>query len=194
MCLLIQKPAAVRFHETWLEDFWIHNRDGAGVMWTDKSGAVRVEKILSPSVAEWIRFYRAHAERRACLIHLRMRTHGAVSFENVHPYEVGGGVWLMHNGVLRFGNAADPSRSDTWHFIRDRLSAPISKNPDLIHNPLFISGMGKLIGAGNRFALLGRSGKPVLINRHTGFEWGGAWFSNTYAWDSESAEGLKKAA
>ena len=180
MCLIIQKASRVTFHETWLEDFWIRNHDGAGVMWTEK-GKVVVEKILSPNLDEWLRFYRKFAARRACTIHLRMRTHGDINFDNVHPYEVGGGVFLMHNGILSSGNAKDRSRSDTWHFIEDVLRAGVTKNPDDIYKPAFASSIAQRIGSGNKFVLQGARRAPVIVNYKTGVRWGGAWFSNTYA-------------
>lgn len=192
MCLMISKPAKASFHETWLADFWSRNRDGAGVMWAE-GGKVRVEKILSPTAAQWIRFYKEHAAGRSCLIHLRMRTHGNIDFDNVHPYEVGNGVWLMHNGILSYGNDEDPSKSDTWHYIRKHLRDAVAADPKVIHTKHFAETVGKHIGASNRFGIMDGAGRSVLVNRSSGVVWGGAWFSNTYAWDSAAAKGLIKA-
>ena len=194
MCLMISKPKSARFDKFWLRDFWMRNQDGAGVMWTDDTGTVQVRKILSPSLNDWLAFYKEHAARRACLIHLRMRTHGDVTYENVHPYAIGAGVYLMHNGVLRFGNADDVSRSDTWHYIQKYLALPVTANPDVIYDWQFRVNIGRHIGKHNRFALLGPRGKPIIINYRTGYHFGGAWFSNTYAWSAGSALDLKAAA
>src|SRR5262245_15054454 len=126
MCLIIDKPKHSDFGRDMLADFYQKNADGVGIMW--KSGeSVDVEKITSPSLEEWFRFYDRHARGRACLIHLRMRTHGDINEDNTHPYYVGRGYFLMHNGILQTGNAKDRSRSDTWHFIEDHLKPCLRK-------------------------------------------------------------------
>jgi hypothetical protein len=123
-----------------------------------------------------------------------MRTHGDVSFDNVHPYAVGGGVYLMHNGILHTGNAEDRTRSDTSHFIENYLHDAVTACPDVIHDWQFRARLGRFIRKTNRFALMGPTGKPVIINWRTGVIWNGAWMSNTYAWTASLARDLKHAA
>lgn len=183
MCLIINKPANVKFTRDELRNFWMRNSDGAGIMWYDGDG-VNVEKITAPTFQQWVDFYNAHAANRACVIHLRMRTHGDINEENTHPYYVGRGYFLMHNGVLSTGNAADTTKSDTWHFIRDSLRPAMRKAPRCLENPTFTKKLGSIIGGSNRLAILGPSGKVVLVNKHSGIMHKGAWFSNTYAWDA----------
>lgn len=188
MCLLIHKPAEVEFTDEWLADFHSRNRDGVGIMWFErKERKVKVVKRCSPSVDEWIQLYSEYAYRRDCLIHLRMRTHGTITKDNVHPYYVSHGIWLMHNGVLATGNKKDPAKSDTWHFINDVLRPGIGKRPDVVQSKKFQKRLGHAINSNNRFAMLGPDGKPIIINRHTGVEWKGAWMSNTYAWSAARA-------
>lgn len=183
MCLIIQKPKGVKFSRYWLRDFWTRNRDGAGIMW-HTGEAVDVQKITSPSVKEWFEFYDEYAARRDCLIHLRWRTHGAIREDNTHPYLVGRGYYLMHNGVLAIGNESDPSRSDTWHFIERRLKPLLKRSPWAFNNPKFIKELGKEIGSNNRFAILGNDGKQIIVNRQSGTHFKGAWLSNRYAWSA----------
>jgi hypothetical protein len=181
MCLIISKPAAVNFSKFWLHNFWEKNQDGAGIMWHNGE-CVEVEKITLPSAAEWVEFYEAFARGRDCVIHLRWRTHGAINEENTHPYYVGRGYWLMHNGILASGNEADTSKSDTWHFIHNILKPALRKDRKCFERRAFRLSLGKAIGANNKFAIMGNSGKPHIINWRTGVEWRGAWFSNRYAW------------
>jgi hypothetical protein len=188
MCLIIQKRAGDVIHPDWLADFHGRNHDGAGVMWFDHTkNAVQVEKVCAPTLGAWLAFYAKHAAWRDCVIHLRMRTHGEINELNTHPYYVAAGIWLMHNGVLRHGNAKDTSRSDTWHYIRDILRPKLSKRPSLMHSKKFQREIADDIGSNNRFVLLGLDGVPVVINRHSGVEWNGLWLSNTYAWSSGAA-------
>ena len=182
MCLIIDKPAAVDFDEKRLADFWNHNQDGAGLMWNN-GVCVEVEKIVAPTVGQWIDFYNEFARKRDCVIHLRWRTHGAIDHDNTHPYYVGRGHWLMHNGVLSSGNAADKSKSDTWHFIEDELKPALRKNKAILRNAEFKKKIGHVIGRNNKFVLMAPHWKrAAIINRNSGIMWRGAWFSNTYAW------------
>ena len=182
MCLIINKPAKVEFSDQWLRDFWRTNRDGAGIMWHNGE-AVEVVKITSPSEDEWVDFYNENARGRKCVIHLRMRTHGAINEENTHPYVVSRGYHLMHNGVLATGNSADRSKSDTWHFIKNVLRPALRNDRTCLDKPEVLKAIGERIGRSNRFVILGAHG-PKIVNSESGVMWRGAWFSNTYAWSA----------
>lgn len=181
MCLIIKKPATTDFGRVWLRNFWDGNRDGAGVM-RFNGEAVDVEKVTSPSFREFHRFYDRHAAGRDCVIHLRWRTHGTISDDNTHPYYVANGVFMMHNGVLASGNAADRSKSDTWHFIENRIKPDMALEPNILADKGYRCDLGREIGRSNRFVFLGPDGITRVINRRSGIDWRGAWFSNTYAW------------
>ena len=43
--------------------------------------------------------------------------------------------------------------------------------------------MGSHIGSSNKFAFLDKTGQIHVINKDSGVEYEGLWFSNTYAWD-----------
>ena len=88
---------------------------------------------------------------------------------------------MMHNGILHTGNAADTSKSDTWHFIRDYLSSPVAEYPALVHNEKFLDMIAEFIGD-NRFVFMDGDGKMSHVNYDQGVEHDGLWFSNTYAW------------
>lgn len=183
MCIIINKPADVDFSREWLADFWFSNRDGAGIMFHDGNRVV-VRKITAPTCEEWIAFYEVHARGRDCAIHLRMRTHGDINEANTHPYTVGRGYYLMHNGVLSSGNAADRSKSDTWHFINDVLKPALKQDPKCLEDAEFRKQLGTRIGRNNKFVIMGTNGKLHTINRESGVVWNNAWFSNTYAWSA----------
>lgn len=180
MCLIIQKPAHVEFSRAQLVDFYQKNQDGAGIMWHNGT-AVDVQKITAPTCAEWLKFYDDYARGKECLIHLRWRTHGKITEENTHPYYIGNGAYLMHNGMLDSGNAKDETKSDTWHFIKDVLQ-PALKSIKWKIDLEFRIDLGRVIGKTNKFAMMTKSGKVHIINRRKGVEFMGAWFSNTYAW------------
>lgn len=189
MCLLFQKPADVTFNDAQLTDMYRSNPDGFGIMYSE-GNQLAIDKGIG-SVANWITFFRKYEKQAACF-HLRMRTHGDIDLENCHPYPVYGfddaeytvPLALMHNGILSHGNAADKSKSDTWHYIRHTLHVLLAKDPDLIFSDVLGSMISRDIGHNNKFAIMDHTGRTQIINRGSGVTWGGVWFSNTYAWSS----------
>lgn len=190
MCLLItQSKFSPALSDEWLADFYEHNQDGVGVMYSE-SDTLIIEKALPASADAFVKFYRKHIQGRDCAFHLRMKTHGAIDLTNCHPYEVlnrkdhGLDLWLMHNGILATGNAADVSKSDTWHYIRSYLRPMLAENPEFFVHPSFAEIVGKHIGVGNKFVLMDHRGRMVTINRGEGVYWAGLWLSNEYAWSA----------
>jgi len=190
MCLLVVQPAtAPSLTQAWLEDFYASNSDGVGIM-RSVEGELLIEKILPKNAQEFVEFYRNHIDGHDCAFHLRMKTHGNIDMENCHPYEVfnkaehGVDVWLMHNGILSTGNAADITKSDTWHYIRDYLRPMLANNIDFIFTDAFADIIGDHIGGSNKFVLMDSTGRTQTVNQDAGVFWGGRWLSNTYAWSS----------
>lgn len=181
MCLLVQQPATVSFTDAFLSDVYGKNRDGLGIMYAE-AGKLHVYKCLPANADDFIAFYREHGDRRACIWHARMRTHGDVDKDNCHPYHVIDDIWLSHNGVLSTGNSDDETKSDTWHFIKHVLRPALAHNPDLMLDKSWLSFIGDLIGGGNKFGLMRSDGKSAIINRRSGVEFMQSWVSNTYAW------------
>ncbi len=190
MCLLIQKPHDVEFTEEHLADFYTRNRDGIGVMYAE-DGMLHTYKMIPRNMQDTLDFYEAHVKGRECAIHYRMRTHGDIDLVNCHPYPVFGfdgaqhpmPIALMHNGVLSTGNSRDPSKSDTWHYIRDYLHVLLKDDPSLAFDPVFRDVIGKHIG-NNRFILMNNLGDTSVINKSQGVMFLGAWLSNEYAWSA----------
>lgn len=57
--------------------------------------------------------------RLTVAIHLRMATHGKVSPQNTHPFQLNKGSYLMHNGILQgLGSPGDKGISDTAHLAK----------------------------------------------------------------------------
>lgn len=162
-----------------LEDVYDSNSDGLGVMYATSRG-LKVVKTLPESPAAARKFLsRLPADDRQVAVHWRMRTHGNIDLHNCHPYEIiPGEAALMHNGILHTGNKADPTKSDTWHFIEDYLKG---HDHDVLHDPKFARLLADFIGD-NRFAIMSGDGRLTVINEDQGVHASGVWFSNTYAW------------
>lgn len=206
MCLLITHPKAASadpVHDEWLRDWYKSNRDGFGFMYAD-GGVLKVDKSLG-TVENFIEAWRKHEALGvdfAC--HLRMRTHGNTDLDNCHPYQIlgpesGNEMWLMHNGILQYGNKADTTKSDTWHFIKDWLRPLLDPaqggNPKLVFKEPFVRMLESLIGSSNKFVIMDCDGDVATVNYGAGVTWAGMWLSNRYAWscsDTGSKDGLPK--
>jgi hypothetical protein len=183
MCLLVNQPASTVFTEDFIKDVYSRNSDGFGVMYAEH-GKVHVYKCLPTSGDDMYAFYQAHAEGRDCVWHARMQTHGDIDLDNCHPYRVTDDIWLAHNGILSTSNAADKTKSDTWHFIRNIIAPALTGNPDLMLDESWQKMIGSIIGNGNKFGLVRADGETVIINQQSGVNFVGAWLSNTYAWST----------
>lgn len=200
MCLLLsRKGGSPELNEAWLKDFFTKNDDGFGFMYA-LDGKLHVDKSLG-KVGEFVDKWRQlEALGHDFVCHLRMRTHGDISLENCHPYQVLDGshgieMWMAHNGVLSNGNSSDTTKSDTWHFIKDYLrpllDPAVGGNPDLIYTPQFKAILGSAIGGSNKLIFLDNLGRLSTINKPSGREWNGMWLSNTYAWSASDAKDEK---
>lgn len=186
MCIIIQGTSAnlrrvLTSTVGLIESVYDYNSDGLGIMFPSNDGAPVALKTL-PTTAEDARVWLStHLpdDNRSIALHARFTTHGKTDMDNCHPYDLDGG-YMMHNGVLATGNKADPSKSDTWHYCRQFLDGQA--------DAVFASETGRAllgdhIGDNNRFVFLGKDGQIYIVNRDTGVEYEGLWFSNTYAWD-----------
>jgi len=190
MCLLFVIKEDTNLTAAQVAGFWDKNRDGYGVMYA-KDGLLHTEKQLG-NKEQWVEFYmRLQAMNIPMAFHLRMRTHGDTDLVNCHPYPVynfedmpqaSHAVAMMHNGVLRTGNDKDKTKSDTWHYVRDYVHKLTGGKQELIFTPEFAEVIGSHIGSGNKFCFVNSAGDIQIINRSSGTDWNGVWFSNTYAW------------
>jgi len=165
-----------------LSEIYSINPDGIGVMYSTSKG-LKVVKTLPKNVNDAHAFIKKlPTDAREIALHFRWTTHGDTDMLNCHPYDVVTGyVAMMHNGVLHTGNAADKTKSDTWHFINDYLKEAVHDAPNLIHTKGFLTMLADFIGD-NRFVFMDGDGRMSHVNYDQGVEHDGLWFSNTYAW------------
>ena len=192
MCLLVTQPEGTIFNDDFLKGVYHLNSDGIGVMYAENN-VLHSNKYVPHTEADFLKFFKDHIEGRACAWHARMRTHGDIDLTNCHPYVVMDGedgypLFLMHNGVLSSGNKADLSKSDTWHYIEDKLRPLLLKFPELFLEDSFQELIEEHIGSNNKFVMLDAYGNMVTLNKSKGVEYNGAWLSNTYAWDTTGTE------
>lgn len=113
MCQIIIKPKGLLTNIENLDRAKETNKDGFGVMWyDDEVGKMMTYKTLDYTlfkdiIINTVRDFSA-------VIHLRYASKGAVTLDNVHPFETSKGAFLCHNGTLSsWGNS---TISDTKEF------------------------------------------------------------------------------
>lgn len=183
MCLILQQRAGFTLSRDRLSGIIARNGDGFGAMWSDGQRLHHLRMV--GSAAEMAEAYRPLAGR-AVWLHWRMATHGRVDASMAHPFPLSDRVAFMHNGMLDCGTP-HAGHSDTWH-IAELLLRPIAESdPDQLFRADFAAMLGGLIGRTNKLAFLHADGRSVIINRGSGIDWQGCWWSNTYAWDAPAS-------
>lgn len=178
MCLIIHKPVGAVIPEELLAAAAAHNPDGWGLMGFDVSSRLLLEKHAVVDVAELIDT--EHRLRDAeYVLHLRRQTRGGSGIDNVHPFKVTDGVYLMHNGTFRIPSRVH-GRSDTWHFVTELLRPLAQRHTGLLSDRAFLQILEFGLRAENKLALLDQHQKRIaIINRQYGVELDGLWLSNT---------------
>lgn len=96
---------------------WASNPHGAGLL-VHSPGRVQCIKGLMDLDSLIGELEKVDRHRRVA-VHLRWATHGSINAANTHPFAVGRGSWLMHNGVLSaFGKSGDRGVSDSADLAR----------------------------------------------------------------------------
>lgn len=174
MCLMIVKPEGKDVSDEHLENGFENNPDGGGYCWVD-GGKVYYRKGIF-DFNEFKTSYRQDVGERPAIIHFRMATHGGVNHENCHPFDIGNGAMMAHNGVIQI--ATKQGESDTRAFLRERLAPVLVPNPDAIQDASWIEQIDAAIG-GSKLGFLYPNGRHYIIGEKRG-EWeNGVWFSNS---------------
>jgi len=174
MCLIIDKPEGTSVPETWLHNAVKNNDDGWGIMWSE-NGKVRVEKGFK---FRGLRKWADKLTEKHALIHCRLATSGKKNIENCHPYPVGNGIWMMHNGIISIPSEHD-DWSDTKHFAEYCVRPMLMKYPAMYGTPLFEGLLGYFVGTGNKLAFMNAEGEVQIVNKKQGVEKEGMWLSNS---------------
>ena len=168
-------------------DFAQFNQDGAGIM-VARDGKVHTHVTLDGPKAVHAKYLELYRKGDPMFLHYRMKTHGAIDLANTHPYlvyrhEDGKELWMMHNGVLRMGNAKNVQMSDTWNFIQQRLQTLTKEYPKWFMNEDLIQWLGDFIG-NNRFVFLDSDGDYNIVNAQQWSMHDEHCYSNEYAWSA----------
>src|SRR3990167_1364494 len=177
MCILIVKPPGGKLSRKELKEAFRINDDGAGFMFDEPQGAVKIYK-------GWFGFRKYYKAFRCCealnpqstfVLHMRIGTSGTRDVANCHPFRVSPGVGFAHNGVM--WGLGDKQRSDTREFVEDTLCKLPANflERDNINETLTQCAKA----SGSKYVFLLGDGSYFIINEELGHWKGGCWYSNS---------------
>lgn len=179
MCLIISSPENAQIREAVLRDAFVSNHDGWGLMYhLPEENRVHVERGFElPALIEAVN--EAQSQPRHILVHMRMATHGVVSLENTHPFELGtSGIYMMHNGVIP--GYHDAVKSDTRLFC-EKITNLAETAPNALHDDYVKEWLGGVVRS--KLAFMTPTGAIDYIGEvDQWIEFEGNYMSNTYAW------------
>ncbi len=165
MCQIIHRvKGAPAISETIIKAASLSNRDGWGIMYSDKGQKCVIKSLEMSDLSETIKLM--EDSDFEFVAHLRLGTHGSMSIDNTHPFDVFDGEYsLMHNGIFNVPYSKNETRSDTGIFV-DYLNT-LPKNIFFLKEWVgYLHSM--MITSGNKLAIMNSKG--------TVFKYGN-WFS-----------------
>jgi hypothetical protein len=165
-------------HYDYLRSAFNRNDDGWGLMRQGRKGPV-IHRGMSTKFDDFLKIYSKFYEKFECAIHFRFATQGERNEANCHPYDLGNGVFMMHNGVITGLKEVDKSMSDTWHFgqlLTPYINAALAVAPEHV-----LEVVKKAIGMGNKLILMDKQ-RFYIVNQDQGSFDDGIWYSNTSMW------------
>lgn len=141
MCLIFTNKPGQSFNLHAMDNAYISNPDGLGILIHNGSGW-HVERHIDVNLDRILDKLEV-ADNFA--IHFRYATHGKISVANCHPFSLGDGWFLMHNGILPF-RPSRPKRSDTWQFCQYLRNMGITRFSDNQFNA-FLPILSEAIGS-----------------------------------------------
>ena len=176
MCIAILNTKVATLKKEALQNCWLNNGDGAGILYID-NGVMKTSKELKSfdSFYEtYTQIKRSFGRKNNILIHFRISTHGLVNESNCHPFLVDDNIGFIHNGMIY--NVEDSKlHSDTYMFNENILK---NFKPGFEHNPIIMDMLADFIGKGSKLVFLNAQDEYCIVNEEAGHWYMGCWFSN----------------
>ena len=107
MCIAIAQPKGTRVLTIdELEKGWGTNPDGGGYAYIDEDNRIQAVYSMDKDafILQYLESYATYGASSPFMVHMRIATHGSVSLNNCHPFEVElsgeGDMYFMHNGII----------------------------------------------------------------------------------------------
>lgn len=177
MCIAIAKKAGIKISEDILERCFHKNPDGAGFT-VEINDKLTIFKGYF-TFKSFMEAFEPYQEQKA-MIHFRILTHGDLSEENCHPFEVTENIHFTHNGIIT-NVTAKGTESDT-HVFNSQYLKDIVKNygEKALFDPIIKNLIQKFIGYSKLVFFVKGEEDFLIYNEHLGnTSSDGVWFSNT---------------
>lgn len=176
MCLIVASRTSLPELEE-LKMGWKYNPDGWGVSYG--------KKLLTFQGLDWSSFEQNWKNvKPPFMVHFRWATHGAKGLHNCHPFSVGHGTMMAHNGILDTPIIFQ-EYSDTWHFA-NMLKSSVSR-AEGFHKKSFRKSLSATIGS-NKLTFMSNGGLLSIVNEELGGWDKGIWYSNyNHRWTAPSS-------
>lgn len=185
MCVIVVIPANTPFKKDDFKKCWNSNDDGSGFSiqtpnhMISRKGFMKRKKLWQALTSHASKVTKSSIEfSGSCVIHFRWATHGGVSPDMTHPFEIVGKkkevFYFYHNGIINgFG---DTSVSDTADFAKNVLE-PLSRS---LSSNRFLKATESLSGlSSSRFCFHFADGSYTLYGKGWYRDKDlGIWFSN----------------
>lgn len=194
MCVIIHKPKDVIIPPEKIEQAWRNNKDGFGITFTDR-GEFNIRKWLSKDPDEINRFLEDVSDCNA-MLHLRYKTKGEVSRDNLHPFTVltqkkhGVNLQFFHNGTLyAFGDDKQSDSNDFNNKILRPMFEMLAVKHELdlnamLDDPFSHTVIEEFKNTGSVFSMFGDDGQWITFGK--GVEHSdGWWSSNDHYFDKD---------
>ena len=160
MCVILHRVNSSVVDKQDIIDAYEYNPDGCGLMYKINNKVVTQKGLWSLDYL---------LDKLHCLgninycLHLRIRTKGDIDYNNCHPFSLGKGNFMMHNGTFKV-DIYNENMSDTWHVAQHLKTMKLNK--------VTFAAFAKHIES-NRVVFMGKKGVKRLGNwgTHKGNYW-----------------------
>lgn len=179
MCLAIYQPAGKLIPEDHLLEGFRSNPHGAGFMYFDDTGALKIFKSMEYKefIDEYEKQWALHGERSPFSIHFRWATHGTTDISNVHPFRMNEHVGVLHNGVISC-EIPDNKMSDTAAFVKYYLA----RLPRNWQDDDYLFDLVEQYCSGSKLVIMTNDPdaeySAYILNERSGHWNEGVWYSN----------------
>ena len=181
MCIAIFKPKGKEISKDILRTCHESNPDGGGFMFNQTTktqhgykNELQIKKGFMKFNDFWNSYKKINSINYDMLIHFRIKTHGAISKANCHPFFVSKNIGFIHNGIIDIKTKG--TESDTMAFNKRIL-----KNINDLRSVIASKGIQELIAdyiGHSKLVFLDNQNRYTIINEHLGTWDNGSWFSN----------------
>lgn len=172
MCVAIALPARRLLDEQIINACWQVSPDGAGYgFYKDENTPILNKGFFA--LKDFLEAFKKDREEnidKPFLVHFRNRTHGIISTDNCHPFQLDEGM-MIHNGYISGANAGTTGPSDSAI-----LASWLKPVPAEEYGPLAEQLTGYL--GWNAVALLNKKDQIHLAGQNKGVNFREIWFSN----------------